>query len=383
MHERQAGLVPATSRVRRGDAAALDRPGAMARQITTASSRRTLRTPAPRRGFACLSLPAAAMALSLLASVPAAAQQETGEVRGTVVDVRREAPVGLAAVSIPELGRRTVADGEGRFRFRDVPPGSYELRVRFLGYEAAVREVEVPAGGTRTVEVRVAPVPVELEELKVTARLLTWVPGFRERRENRRGHFFTRREIEKADPDHLTELLRDREGVRIGFNANAHGPEKRYPQFYYRGPGPGLHCRPAVFVDGDMMGPGEPWFYFNEIPADEVLAMEVYYRESDLPDAIDFDHRGQLSDEDAGELAEFAGPDGARDLRSRTGTVSGVQDVLAAAGVDDVLNDPVPQQDEDLQLPESVLEGLYDRRPRVEHCGAIFVWTRLYPLAGD
>lgn len=353
----------------------------MASQTTTASSRRTRRLPAPRRGPARLLL--AATVLGLLASAPAAGQEETGELRGTVVDVERGTAVGHAEVALPEIDRRTLADAEGRFRLEDVPPGSYELRVRFLGYENTVREVEVPAGAVRTVEVRVSPGPVELESLTVTARSLTWVPGFLERRESRSGHFFTRQEIERADPDRLTELLRDREGVRIGLNRNAHGPEMRYPQFYYRGPGPGVHCRPAVFVDGDMMGPGERWFHFNEIPPERVLGMEVYYRERDLPDAIDFDHRGQLSDEEAGELAEFARPDAARDARSRPPAAQGAQDVLAAAGLDDALDAPVPQRDEDLQLPETVLEGLYDRRPRVEHCGAIFVWTRLYPLADD
>lgn len=323
----------------------------------------------------------AAVLVSMAPASLAAQDAPGGGIRGTVVDVQRGSTVGLAGVALPELDRETLADAEGRFRFRDVPPGSYELRVRFLGYEATVHQVEVPSGAVRTVEVQVSPGPVELEELRVTARSLTWVPGFRERRDSRRGHFFTRREIEEADPGHLTDLLRDRDGVRIGFNGNAHGPERRYPQFYYRGPGTGLYCRPAVFVDGDMMGPGEPWFHFNEIPPDRVLGMEVYYHERDLPDAIDFDHRGQLSDEEVGGLSDFAGPDAARDARSRIGTASGVQDVLAAAGLDDVLDDPVPQRDEDLQLPESVLAGLYDRRPRVEHCGAIFVWTRLYPLA--
>lgn len=351
----------------------------MARQTTTATSRPTLRTPAPRRGPVRPLLAAtAAIALWLLASPPTAAQQEPGEIRGTVVDVRRQAPVGLAAVSIPALDRRTVADAEGRFRFRDVPPGSYELRVRFLGYEAAVREVEVPSGGTRTVEVRVAPGPVELEELEVSVRSLTWVPGFRERRRSATGHFFTRSEIEEADPSYLTRLLRGREGVRIGLDRGAHGADKRYPQFYYRGPGDaGVFCRPVVFVDGEMMGPGRRYLRFNEIPPDEVLAMEVYYRERDVPENIEYEHREPGS-----------GADGPDDVASTeqgrgVGGAPGARQVLAATGLEDVLDSPVPQRDEDLDLSRTVLADLYDRPPRLEHCGAVFVWTRLYPYAEE
>jgi hypothetical protein len=351
----------------------------MARQITTPPSRRTLRTRAPRRGPAGLLRAApAAVALALLASVPVAAQQETGEVRGTVVDVRRQAPVGLAAVSIPALDRRTVADAGGRFRFRDVPPGSYELRVRFLGYEAAVREVEVPAGGTRTVEVRVAPGPVELEELEVSVRTLTWMPGFRERRRSATGHFFTKSEIEDADPSYLTQLLRGREGVRIGLDHGAHGADRRYPQFYYRGPGrAGVFCRPVVFVDGEMMGPGRRYLRFNEIPPDEVLAMEVYYRERDVPENIEYEHRDPGSDADGPDDVAAAGQ--ARGV----GGSPGARQVLAAAGLENVFDRPVPQRDEDLDLSRTVLADLYDRPPRLEHCGAVFVWTRLYPHAEE
>lgn len=337
--------------------------------------------PSPRRAVGLLLravLPAAL--LWALASAPAAAQQEPGEIRGTVVDVQREAPVGLARVSLPALDRRTVADAEGRFRFRDVPPGSYELRVRFLGYEATVREVEVPAGDARSVEVRVAPGPVELEELEVSVRSLTWVPGFRERRRSATGHFFTKSEIEEADPDHLTGLLRDREGVRIGLDRNAHGADKRYPQFYYRGPGgEGVFCRPVVFVDGEMMGPGRPYLRFNEIPPDEVLAMEVYYRERDVPEAIEYEHR------DPGSGSESDGTAGVEDPETSRGVggAPGARQVLATAGLEGVFDRSVPERDEDLELSRTVLADLYDRPPRLEHCGAVFVWTRLYPHAEE
>lgn len=322
-----------------------------------------------------------AVALCLLAPASLAAQQEPGEIRGTVVDVQRDAPVGLAEVALPELDRRTVADAQGRFRFRDVPPGSYRLQVGFLGYEATAREVEVPAGGTRTIEVRVAPGPVELERLTVTARSLTWLPGFRERREDRTGHFFTKREIEEADPSYLSQLLRGREGVRMGVNRNAHGHHKRYPQFFYRGPGRrGNFCRPVVFVNGDMMGPGRPYWHFNEIPPERVLAMEVYYRERDVPETIDYDVRGQLSE--SGPDA-FDAPDRPRGLDAGAGAPAGAREMFEAVGVEGLFQSRVPQRDENLELSGTVLAGLYDRPPRLEHCGAIFVWTRMYPLADD
>lgn len=355
--------------------------------MTPTRSRRGAPDPGSRRGAipiarACLGgLVAAGL---LLSPAGLGAQEdagdradEPGEIRGQVVDVARDAPVGMARVRIPELGRATIADADGRFRFRDVPPGDYEIRVEFLGYRTTVGRLEVRPGEEHEIEVRTRPGPVRVEDLTVSARALTWVPGFRDRRESRRGHFFTRGEIEAADPGHLTDLLRGAEGVRIGFNRSAHGPSKFYPQFFDRGPGRGVFCRPAVFVDGKLMGPGRPYWHFNEIPPDRVLAMEVYYRESDLPDAIDYSDLGSR-DQGLGVLAGGRS-DGLPEVDAGRTAGSGARQILADAGIEDLFDRRIPDRDEDLDLARTTLAGLYDRPPSVEHCGAIFVWTRVFP----
>lgn len=327
--------------------------------------------------------PAVALLSLLCLALPAglAAQATTGAVEGQVIDATRDVPVGLVRVAIPALDRATVADGQGRFRLEAVPAGSHELEVSFLGFRTTVRNLTVEAGVTHEVEVRIAPRPVAVEDLDVSALSLSWFPGFLDRREERTGHFFTREDIARTDPTRLTELLRGAEGVRIGRNRHAEGAAVRYPQFYYRGPGRGLHCHPAVFVDGEMLGPGTPYWHFNEIPPVEVLAMEVYYREADLPESIPFtEYRGSL---DAGaegpggvDGRPVRGPERGRDVGA------GTRRVLAGSGLLDGLRRSVPDRDAELELTGTVLEGLYPEPPRVEHCGAIFVWTELYPF-GD
>lgn len=312
-------------------------------------------------------------AASLAASVPLYAQQPPrGTVEGRVLDATRGAPVGYAEVTLQPLERSVVADAGGRFRFDGVPTGDYELRVRFLGFETTVREVAVQPGESVALELRIAPGPVTVEELEVSALSLSWFPGFLDRRERRTGHFFTRREIAEADVGYLTQLLRDRKGVRIGFNQKAHGHNKRYPQLHYTGPGRGLFCYPAIFVDGETIGPGQPYWHFNEIPPERVLAMEVYYRAKDIPEDISYtEYRAAKGREDAANAGEAAlGP----------GAEPAVRRVLAGAGLEGLLQRRVPQRDEELRSTNSVTDGLWPDRPRIEGCGAIFVWTEFYPF---
>lgn len=309
----------------------------------------------------------------LIGSAPLDAQQPPrATVEGRVLDATRGAPVGHAEVTLLPLERTVVADAGGRFRFVGVPEGDYELRVRFLGFETTVREVGVQPGETVALELRIAPGPVTVEELEVSALSLSWFPGFADRRERRTGHFFTRGEIAEADVGYLTQLLRDREGVRIGFNQKAHGHEKRYPQLHYTGPGRGLFCYPAIFVDGETIGPGQPYWHFNEIPPERVLAMEVYYRAKDIPEDIAYtEYRAAKGRDDAANAGEAAlGP----------GAEPAVRRVLAGAGLEGLLKREVPQRDEELESATSVNAGLWPDRPRIEGCGAIFVWTELYPF---
>lgn len=355
---------------------------------------RTPRLPRPRRaasrrrgaGRPALLLAAALAAAAGLPPSTGEAQQATGVVTGVVTDAVRGQPVGMARVTLPTLERSTVADGQGRFRFEDVPPGTHRLEVEFLGYRATFEEVTVRAGETRRVKAMVAPRPVRVEDLEVLAYSLSWYPGFRERRDERTGHFFTREEIARRDPEHLTELLRGAEGVHIGFNRSAPSGSKLTPQFYQRGTRRGLFCRPAIFVDGDVTGPGQPWWYFDEIPAEEVLALEVYYRPQDVPESIDYRGLWALSGTGS-DLPAWApsrprpGLAGGAGLGAGAGQAgSSAADVLAAAGLADGFDRELPERDDELR--HTVVAGLYERAPQLEHCGAIFVWTRFYPERG-
>jgi outer membrane cobalamin receptor len=92
------------------------------------------------------------LAIALGCAAPVRAQ-ETGEVGGTVVDSTTAKALPFANVVLVDtrLGANTQMDGT--FRVRNVPPGTYQMRASYLGYEAALRSVTVVAGQTTTVKV--------------------------------------------------------------------------------------------------------------------------------------------------------------------------------------------------------------------------------------
>lgn len=56
-------------------------------------------------------------------------------------------PIDSVEISIPDLKRRALTDGEGKFRFDQVRPGEYDVRARKIGYAPQVVTVKVDSAG--------------------------------------------------------------------------------------------------------------------------------------------------------------------------------------------------------------------------------------------
>ncbi len=88
-----------------------------------------------------------------LASAPARGQ--TGALAGHVVDNQSGQAVGWTTVVIESLDRAQTSDARGYFYFANVPPGVHILRSLRMGYLEARFEVEVTAGDTTHVDLRI------------------------------------------------------------------------------------------------------------------------------------------------------------------------------------------------------------------------------------
>jgi hypothetical protein len=108
-----------------------------------------------------------------LLGLPAALAAQV--VRGVVVDEGSgRAMPGIVVVLLDTTGKRlagVLADDNGRYAIRITVPGRYALRAERIGYRAAA-PTPVTLGIGETVELRLVtrPIPVVLNEVKVTGR---------------------------------------------------------------------------------------------------------------------------------------------------------------------------------------------------------------------
>jgi len=92
-------------------------------------------------------------------AAPAVFDEGTGAIQGVVVDDSL-APIANALVGIHGLQEfASSSDQGGAFSFSNVPPGTHTLLAQQIGFEAAAKQVEVPAGAVTTVELVLSPLP--------------------------------------------------------------------------------------------------------------------------------------------------------------------------------------------------------------------------------
>ena len=108
--------------------------------------------------------------LPLVLASPAWAQ-EKGGVTGRVTDKRTGHAIPFATVTVVGAQRGGLTDSEGQYLVTGVPPGTWEVRVQFLGYRTESRaEVAVAPGRTVTINYQLEEIVVRQEKaIEVTA----------------------------------------------------------------------------------------------------------------------------------------------------------------------------------------------------------------------
>jgi RNA polymerase sigma factor (sigma-70 family) len=120
------------------------------------------------------------------AQVPEEGRLPRGVISGSIVDA--ESGEGLAGATVvvePEAGgamparqdggsflqgaQGMISDGEGRYRFADLAPGRYRLRVSRTGYRTAAVTVELRGAADSRVSVGLSVEPIPLESISVVA----------------------------------------------------------------------------------------------------------------------------------------------------------------------------------------------------------------------
>jgi outer membrane cobalamin receptor len=93
--------------------------------------------------------------------------QNTGTIKGKVTDDQGKAlPYTQVLIEGSTMG--DAADANGEFEIANVPPGSYTLRTRFIGYTVETAQVTVNAGATVTQDFTLATDILYMDEIVVT-----------------------------------------------------------------------------------------------------------------------------------------------------------------------------------------------------------------------
>jgi len=198
-------------------------------------------------------------------------------VRGRLIAAEMQMPLSFGTVELLnsrlEVVATAFADGLGMFELVAPGPGTYALRGGHMNAEPLISGgVTLTLDQTINVELALPLRPIELDPLMVSVRperRFLVRNGFYDRAKSELGTFITPELMERWRPWVPTDMLRRIPGVRLT-------PDPRWPSRYritftragiFMG-----NCRPKVFLDGVMMYD----FDINDIPIEEVAAMEVY-----------------------------------------------------------------------------------------------------------
>jgi TonB-linked SusC/RagA family outer membrane protein len=108
------------------------------------------------------------VAIGIAATARPAAGQQSGAITGLVRDSATTRPI-AARVQLSQTGQIVAVNTEGRYLFRGIAPGSYEVRVVAIGYASQRKTVAVAAGDTAQADFTLAAVPYTLQEIVTTA----------------------------------------------------------------------------------------------------------------------------------------------------------------------------------------------------------------------
>jgi hypothetical protein len=220
-----------------------------------------------------------------IGGVPDAArgQEPTGQLVGTVSLAEENTPLADVTVRIRGTDLQAVSDSLGAFRLEGVPPGEHLLTVSYLNMVSDIAgSVAVAVSDGETVwldieiEVTVVPVPELVVQIE-RADNIGKMSGFDQRRATAVGSFISREDIERAQPNRLSQLFYAIPGVRVVPPPDNDILGTRLVSARAGG----INCYMELFLDG-IRQPLEG-FNIDLLPPEDVEGIEVYSGSSRTP----------------------------------------------------------------------------------------------------
>jgi hypothetical protein len=185
-----------------------------------------------------------------------------------------------ARVQVTGSVGRDTSDAEGRFVLRNLPLGSHMLEVRAVGFIPFRLAVDVSGKDKPPIDLTLEAFLPRLDAVRVVGERAAKSQGLREfavRSKGGFGTFFDEGFLTDFNPAFMTDILRQVAGVRIirgrvGENVQMQG-----------GLGWSSMCFPTVFIEGVRVLLDEQTSINDLVPAQDVVALEVYVRSASVP----------------------------------------------------------------------------------------------------
>jgi hypothetical protein len=226
-----------------------------------------------------------AAGLFVVVFAPAAAAQRGAaapvtRLVGVVTDTAHRPLLGVQ-VSVVGAAVAATTDSAGRFELTALPAGPLRVAFRRLGFapdtvrlDARASAGDSASASLRPLAVRLAPTVTTAERGFESAKLA----GFYRRRRSGRGQYVTRREFDRFAPPDVASVLRRFHSLQLEpapggtLVMSARGLAVRNMRL--------AACAMRIGLDGQLM-PGD--FRIDEIPIDDVEAIEVYAGPATMP----------------------------------------------------------------------------------------------------
>lgn len=195
----------------------------------------------------------------------------TGVIKGRVVTTAGIPLVG-AQIRLGTIAGVAESDDDGQFTVVRANAGPVWLHVRRIGYRPESLSVVVPSGQMVEPTVAMTQIAQNLAAVKVMGRrdLTGPMAGFYKRLQAGGGRFFTQAEIERRNPNSMTDLLRSVPGLRIETRGFDNKVRIR-----------GSRCSPLVWLDGQGLFAAE--FDLDAVNPRTFEGIEVYSGPASVP----------------------------------------------------------------------------------------------------
>lgn len=203
----------------------------------------------------------------------------TVTIDGVVRD--REGRALAAAEIMVDAEHRVITNSRGEFSIPNLPAGIVEFTARRIGYSPVTTAVQVDPGVTVHLAVKLVPLAIQLGTIVVEGKRLDkalWQTGFYQRQLTGRGTYFDDNFL-RSFGGGIGTLMLNVPTVRLARASNGSAlAVGKLPN--------GSDCPLNIFVDGNVI----PWATNTGIDdivsRDDVLAVEVYPRASEMPARI-------------------------------------------------------------------------------------------------